>query len=194
MNSSTSVVVPVPDNSDSSAPDSSVSVPDSSVPLMPPPPPPSLDLLLIFTELTRLENIISNVNELVSLNIDNNSIEFIQMVIEKSPDTFKSISSKMSAILQDGVLNSDDVPLLINIIKDVMNIDHKKMARNMMTVENVLKFVKSMIEILIVKDHIKVDDKDKIFKLMDISFTLLTTSIDTSETITDCIKRLFKCG
>ena len=193
MNSSTSVVVPVPDNSDSSAPDSSVSVPDSSVPLMPP-PPPSLDLLLIFTELTRLENIISNVNELVSLNIDNNSIEFIQMVIEKSPETFKSISSKMSAILQDGVLNSDDVPLLINIIKDVMNIDHKKMARNMMTVENVLKFVKSMIEILIVKDHIKVDDKDKIFKLMDISFTLLTTSIDTSETITDCIKRLFKCG
>ena len=190
MNSSTSVVVPVPDNSDSSVPDSSA---HDNLPLMPPPPPPSLDLLLIFTELTRLENIISNVNELVSLNIDDKSIEFIQMVIEKSPDTFKSISSKMSAILQDGVLNSDDVPLLINIIKDVMNIDHKKMDRNMMTVENVLKFVKSMIEILIVKDHIKVDDKDKIFKLMDISFTLLTTSIDTSETITDCIKRLFKC-
>jgi hypothetical protein len=131
--------------------------------------------------------------EMLNLNIDKNGLDFINMLLEKSPEAFSNISKNISVVLQDGVLNSDDVPTLIHLIKDIMNINKKQIARNMLTVDNVIIFVKTLLEVLIVKNIVKVINKEKIFQLIDISFTLLTTSIDTSESIMDCAGRYFKC-
>ena len=116
------------------------------------------------------------------------------MLLYKSPETLNSISEKISEVLQDGVLNTDDVPILINLVKDIMNMDRNKISISMLSIDNVIVFIKTIFEILIIKDHIKVENKDKIFQLMDISFLLLTTSLDTKVNLVDCIKRLFKCA
>ena len=47
---------------------------------------------------------------------------------------------------------------------------------------------------LIIKNHVKVDNKEKVFTLMEVSFTLLTTSLDTNVKCLDCVKRFFTCN
>ena len=159
--------------------------------LIPPTPPINkLDLLLEFSELL---NVKENLDELITLNINKNGIDFIKMLLDKSPATFNSLSTKINEIIKDGELNTDDVPILINIIKDVMNLDIKKLQKEMLTLDNVLNFIKTLLEILIVKDKIKVNNKEKVFQLIDVSFSLLTTSINLNENLFDCLKKYFKC-
>ena len=159
--------------------------------LIPPTPPINkLDLLLVFTELL---NVKENLDELITLNINKNGIDFIKMLLDKSPATFNSLSTNINEIIKDGELNTDDVPILITIIKDVMNLDIKKLQKEMLTLDNVLNFIKTLLEILIVKDKIKVNNKEKVFQLIDVSFALLTTSINLNENLFDCLKKYFKC-
>jgi len=168
---------------------------ENSEPLMPPPAPkpeptPALDLVEVFTSFLIIPN---EINKLLELKVDQRGIDFILMLLDKSPDTLRHISSQLHTVLQDGVLNTDDVPVLINMVKDVMNTDRNKIAFNMLSVENVLVFIKTVLEILIIKNYVKVINKEKIFTLMDVSFTLLTTSLDTNVKCVDCVKRLFSC-
>lgn len=179
MSESNSLKIVIPDNNQEAS-------------LMPPPPPRnSVDIFLLLNDLFLLEE---NINNLISLNIDKHGIDIIKMFLEKAPDTFKDISLNINKVIEDGMLNTDDVPIIVNLIKDVMNFDKKKLTKELLNVENILIFIKTLIEILIAEQHIKVNNKEKVFQLIDISFTLLTSSIDTSESIIDCIKRLFKCG
>jgi hypothetical protein len=177
---------------------------ENSEPLMPPPTPTTqvptthtpvpttpLDLVEIFSNLLISKRELQN---LTTLNVDQKGIDFIYMLLDKSPATLNSISEKISEVLQDGVLNTDDVPILINLVKDIMNMDRNKISISMLSIDNVIVFIKTIFEILIIKDHIKVENKDKVFQLMDISFLLLTTSLDTKVNLVDCIKRLFKCA
>lgn len=158
---------------------------------MPPAPPSNkLDLLLLFTDLLDVKE---NVDELLNLKISKEGLDFIKMLLTKSPSTFASLSDKINEVIKDGELNTDDVPVIVNIIKDVMNLDVKKLQKDMLTLENVLNFIKTLLEVLIVKNHIKVQNKEKVFQLIDVSFALLTTSIDLNENLLDCIKRYFKC-
>ena len=162
------------------------------VPTTPTPVPTTpLDLVEIFSYLLISKR---ELQKFPSLNVDQKGIDFISMLLYKSPETLNSISEKISEVLQDGVLNTDDVPILINLVKDIMNMDRNKISISMLSIDNVIVFIKTIFEILIIKDHIKVENKDKIFQLMDISFLLLTTSLDTKVNLIDCIKRLFKCA
>jgi hypothetical protein len=164
---------------------------ENSEPLMPPPAPtPALDLVEVFTSFLIIP---AEINKLLELKVDQRGIDFILMLLDKSPDTLRHISSQLHTVLQDGVLNTDDVPVLINMVKDVMNTDRNKIAFNMLSVENILVFIKTVLELLIIKNYVKVINKEKVFALMDVSFTLLTTSLDTNFKCVDCIKRLFSC-
>ena len=156
-----------------------------------PVPTTPLDLVEIFSYLLISKR---ELQKFTTLNVDQKGIDFISMLLYKSPETLNSISEKISEVLQDGVLNTDDVPILINLVKDIMNMDRNKISISMLSIDNVIVFIKTIFEILIIKDHIKVENKDKIFQLMDISFLLLTTSLDTKVNLVDCIKRLFKCA
>ena len=169
-----------------------VPVPTTPVPTTPTPVPTTpLDLVEIFSYLLISKR---ELQKFTTLNVDQKGIDFISMLLYKSPETLNSISEKISEVLQDGVLNTDDVPILINLVKDIMNMDRNKISISMLSIDNVIVFIKTIFEILIIKDHIKVENKDKIFQLMDISFLLLTTSLDTKVNLVDCIKRLFKCA
>lgn len=168
---------------------------ENSEPLMPPPVPThapthAIDLVQDFTSFLIIQ---SEVDKLLELKVDQRGIDFIFMLLDKSPDTLRRISSQLQTVIQDGVLNTDDVPVLINMVKDVMNADRNKISFNMLSVENVLVFIKTVLEILIIKNYVKVINKEKIFALMDVSFTLLTTTLDTNVKCVDCVKRLFHC-
>lgn len=149
-----------------------------------------LDLFLIFGELFSVKE---QVDELVQLKIDERGLELIKTIVNTLPETFNSISEKINEIVKDEVLNIDDVPILVNLIKDVVNSDIKKLKQILPTVEDALLFLKTILEILINKDYVKVEDKEKVFKMIDVSFLLLSTSIDIKEDCYTFLKKCFKC-
>ena len=168
---------------------------DSLVPIdreiLPPAPPKSkLELLMIIGELFSVKE---KVDELLTFNIDNKGIQLVKNIVDYLPDTFNSISDKVNEILKDGVLNTDDVPVLVNLVKDVANSDIKLLKKILPTVEEVLLFLKTLLEILINKNYIQVENKEKVFELLNISFLLLSTTIDIKDDCITSIKKLFKC-
>ena len=151
------------------------------------------NMLDLFVLLNDIFNVKENVDNLITLNINLEGVNFIKEVLQYTPDTLKLISNQINEIVKDGVLNTDDVPFIINLVKDIINLDFKKNKNIKFTVENSLLFIKTLLEIFIVKEIIKVNNRDKVFNLIDVSFLLLTTSIDAKKDCITCLKKMFKC-
>ncbi len=152
----------------------------------------NLDLVVILGELFGVE---SKINELkLELKLKDSNIEFIKFIISNFPECLKEISNNLSIVLEDGKLDVSDVPILINMVKSIVNNTSKSIKKvKSVTIDQLVDFIRNVIEILIHKDYIKVDNKDKVFKLIFVSVELLNTSVDASQSIFDCVKRLFKC-
>ena len=151
-----------------------------------------LDLVKILGELLDAKSTIDDLK--LELKLKDSNIEFIQFILNSFPDCLKEISKGLDDVLEDGKLDISDVPTIVNMVKSIMNNSSKTMKKvRKITVEELIDFIKNIIEILIHKDIIKVENKEKVFKLISVSVELLTTSVDVSNSIYDCLKRLFKC-
>lgn len=151
-----------------------------------------LDLVKILGELLDAKSTIDDLK--LELKLKDSNIEFIQFILNSFPDCLKEISTGLDDVLEDGKLDISDVPTIVNMVKSIMNNSSKTMKKvKKITVEELINFIKNIIEILIHKDIIKVEKKEKVFKLISVSVELLTTSVDVSNSIYDCLKRLFKC-
>ena len=151
-----------------------------------------LDLVKILGELLDAKSTIDDLK--LELKLKDSNIEFIQFILNSFPDCLKEISTGLDDVLEDGKLDISDVPTIVNMVKSIMNNSSKTMKKvRKITVEELIDFIKNIIEILIHKDIIKVENKEKVFKLISVSVELLTTSVDVSNSIYDYLKRLFKC-
>jgi hypothetical protein len=159
-----------------------------------PPTPPlkinTIDMVFILTELFADDE---KMKTLLQLDIDSEGVDFIRILLEKSPEVLKDISKDINEILRDGILNTDDVPILVNLIKNVMNLNVKNIQKELLKIDKVLSFLKALLEILIIEGYIKVVNKEKVFNLIDVSFLLLSSTIDQDTNLLDCFKRYFKC-
>ena len=108
----------------------------------------------------------TKMNELkVNLKLDNEFIELVKKINELYPDLLKEIDISLIDIISDKVIDSNDIPNLIVIIKNV----YKKFTEqdrfkkiNKITLEDSINFIKNLILILIELEHIKVNDKEKV--------------------------------
>lgn len=148
-----------------------------------------LDLVLILTELYGVDDY---VNEFASLNIDKETVELIKKILDNSPKLFQNISDRLTEILSDNVLNTDDVPVLVKLIKDILNLSLPDLSEIELTVEKLINLVKKLLELLINKEYIKVENKEKVFTLISISFELLSSSVDIKQDIFKSIIKFFK--
>ena len=151
----------------------------------------NLDLINILVELLDVE---SKVNDLkLELKLKESNVDFIRFMLSNFPDCFDKISTSLNIVLEDGKLDVSDVPILVNLIKDVVKNNSKPINQiKKVSVEELIDFIRNIIEILIHKDFIKVENKEKVFKLIFVSVELLNTSIDVSQNLWDFIKKCFK--
>ena len=147
-----------------------------------------LDLVLILTELYGVDDY---VNKFASLNIDKETVELIKKILDKSPKLFENISNRLDEILLDNVLNTDDVPVLVKLIKDILNLSIPDLSDIELTVEKLINLVKKLLELLINKDYIKVENKEKVFTLISISFELLSSSVNIKQDIFKSLVKFF---
>ena len=142
-----------------------------------------LDLVKILAEVFELEN---EVNKLqLELKLKESNINFIKFMMKNFPESLKDISSKLDIVLEDGKLDLTDVPILVSLVKDIVKNKSKTINKlKKVTVEELIDFIRNILEILIHKNYIHVEDKDKVFKLIFVSVELLNTTIDVSEDLT----------
>ena len=151
-----------------------------------------IDLLMILGEMLKDELGINNLK--LELKLKDSNLKLIKDVVDSFPECLNKISSSMEFVLQDDKLDVSDVPILVKLVKDIVNgtsngVDKLKNV----TVEQWVDFIRNIIEILIHKNIIKVDDKEKVFKLLFVSSELLSTTIEVSGGVTSIFKKCFNC-
>jgi hypothetical protein len=127
-----------------------------------------------------------SVNKLkTSIKISDKSIEFIRLLVNSSPEVFKIIEKDLNAIIVDGVLDVADLPSVILLVKDVLNLnlDSIKSGIKNLTLQNSIQFIKDLLLILIEEDYITVNDKKTVERLIDACIELLSSTINVKTTI-----------
>jgi hypothetical protein len=140
------------------------------------------DIIVLLIKILSSEE---SVNKLkASIKISDKSVEFIRLLLNHSPEVFKSIDKDIKTIMVDGVLDVEDLPSVILLVKDVLNLnldDIKSGVKNL-TVQDSIQFIKDLLLILIEEEYIIVNDKNTIEKLIDACIDLLSSTINLKTT------------
>jgi hypothetical protein len=132
-----------------------------------------------------------SVNKLkASIKISDKSIEFTRLLVNKSPEVFNNIAKDINAIMVDGVLDIVDLPSVILLIKDVLNLNLETIAISIkdLTVQDSIQFIKDLLLILIEEDFIIVNDKKTVEKLIDACIELLSSTINLKTSVVSLFK------
>ena len=132
----------------------------------------------------------------IDLNLNTKFLDFLKKVTESYPELLNDIEKSLSDIVSDKVIDSNDIPKLIVLIKNVYkNFNDSNNFKKLfnVTIEDSIYFIKNIILILIELDYIKVKDKNEVTQIIELCIDLLTTSVDVTETLYDRITSCFKC-
>ena len=132
----------------------------------------------------------------VDLNLSTQFLDFLSKITESYPELLNEIEKSLTDIVSDKVIDSNDIPKLVVLIKNVYknfndSNNFKKLFK--ITIEDSINFIKNILLILIELEHIKVKDKDSVIIIIDLCIDLLTTSVDVTETLISKFKSCFKC-
>ena len=121
------------------------------------------------------------------INIGIQSAEIITRIVESFPDILYDLDKHVVEIMADNVIDIYDVPKLILMVKDLVNVNAKQLKKIKIIREEGVIFVNDILFILIDTNVIKTgDNKDAVLELLKLSVTMLSASVDLDETI--------KCG
>lgn len=118
------------------------------------------------------------------INLNDESIQVINLILGSNTTIFNDLSKHIKYIIEDKVLDSNDVPSLILIIKDIVNINTAQINKLKLTREQIIVFIKNILFILIESDTIKVTDKETVKQLIELSIQLLSTKINVQKRVT----------
>ena len=132
----------------------------------------------------------------VDLNLSTQFLDFLSKITESYPELLNEIEKSLTDIVSDKVIDSNDIPKLVVLIKNVYknfndSNNFKKLFK--ITIEDSINFIKNILLILIELEHIKVKDKDSVIIIIDLCIDLLTTSVDVTETLISKFKSCFRC-
>ena len=144
--------------------------------------------------LNKLLNNEESVNALkTSIKITDKSIEFIRIMVNNNPEVFKIIEKDINEVIIDGILDLADLPSLILLVKDVLNLnmDAIKESIKNLTIHDSIQFIKDLLLILIEEDYIFVYDKTNIEKSICIYIELLSSTINIIKTPVSLFSSIF---
>jgi len=152
------------------------------------------DLISFFADLFNETDKLNDLKIKLSYKIDDSIIDLIKIIKQSSPDSLKDISNLFEEISADGKLNINDIPKIVLVIAELYNSKLNSVLRkNNLTVSNVLELIKFIIHSAVELDLVNVEDKVKMFQVLDLSLSLLNTTIQISalSSIKDACSRFF---
>ena len=142
--------------------------------------PVNSPILLETTILNQLlAKITNNKDFLLSINLTETEINIINLILSNHPELLNNICNDISDIVKDKVINMNDIPRIILLLKNVINL--YSTTKNLKIKKNdIIDFIKNILIILINSDIIKIDSEDKVLinNLIILSVQLLETNVN----------------
>ena len=153
-------------------------------------------------EVSKIEEFIINVLsgkdiDTNKLNLDSNVVELIKLINTEARSVIKLIKNTVNDVLQDGKLDSSDVPKLVLLITTLMNSDLKNLlVGGKIKLDDIVNLIKSLLKGLIDNSLMVVDNAQSMFKLFDASLELLkfkfeVPSVSSLASLTQCCVPIF---
>jgi hypothetical protein len=117
------------------------------------------------------------------IKLNEESIKVINLILGSNTTIFNDLSKHIKDVISDKVIDINDIPSIILIIKDIVNINTKQINKLKLTREQVITFIKNVLFILIESETIKVKDKQTVEQLIDLSVQLLSTKINVQRVV-----------
>ena len=137
------------------------------------------DLVTFFSQLFNGTEKLNELKSKISYKVDDKVVSLIKLLVDNSPDSIKGISKLFEEISADGKLDMNDVPKIVLVITQLYKTNLKELfGKNSLKVEDLLELIKFMVHSVIELDLVKVEDKQKIFQMLDISLSLLATTVE----------------
>ena len=132
-------------------------------------------------------------NEIIDkLHLDQESINIINDILKNHPSILDNITNDLTKILNDGEINSNDIPSIILLLKDSYNL-YVSTKELKITQKQVLEFIKNTMIILIESNILKTNEENKVMivMLINTSICLLESQINLNKTV-NCSFNCFK--
>ena len=114
----------------------------------------------------------------MSFKITDNVLSLIKVLLKDSPKSVEKISNTISDIISDGVLDAFDIPKIVLLITELHNTNLKDVFIDQnIRINDLFDLIKFIIHLIVERKYVKVENQDKIFKMLDMSLTLLNTTI-----------------
>ena len=141
----------------------------------------NIEFLLHYFIINKIKDLSFNEN----IKLDTNSINVINLILNKHPKLIKDIEPHIKNIIFDNVVSAKDIPEILLLITDVLNTNALQLNKLKLTRDQVINFVKNVFIILIETNVIKTSDQDKVLvlSLLEVSIKLLETKVNVQKVI-----------
>lgn len=118
------------------------------------------------------------------IKLDKNGAQVLHKIIESMPKLIDDIGARILTIVSDDVIDMNDLPTFILLVKDIVNINVKDLKKIKVTRGDIADMIEAIIFILIDTDVIKTgDNKDSFLALLKLSMQILDASVELDKTI-----------
>ena len=124
----------------------------------------------VFAKLVAILTSDADLSKKISYSVDPVVIALLRELLEKSPTV---LSKTFGTILEDGKIDASDVPRVVLLITQLRTAEFPTISPSL-----IVSVIKLLIHSLVVFECVKVDDKERILSVLDVSLSLLTTTID----------------
>jgi hypothetical protein len=124
------------------------------------------------------ELLLSNINS-PSCILTQEQINWINVFIIASPESFQKIDDGLKNITSDGKIELHEIPSIIKLFADIYNSESIK--KGISNSDNIIVFIKYTIDVIFESKYLILQDieKNAVHKLIDISLDLLNMNLPT---------------
>jgi len=118
--------------------------------------------------------------------LNESDIRIISLVLLKYPKLFDDMSIHITKIMNDNLVNLQDIPEILLLLKDVLNVNTSQINKLKITRYECLDLIKNILIILIQSNIIKFgseDTKKLGINMIDLSIKLLETKVNVKKVI-----------
>jgi hypothetical protein len=124
----------------------------------------------VFGKLIAILTSDSELSKKISYPVDPVVIALLKEILEKSPTV---LSKTFGTILEDGKIDASDIPRVVLLITQLRTAEFPTISPNLL-----VSVIKLLIQSLVEFEYVKVANKQQILDMLDVSLSLLTTTID----------------
>lgn len=127
--------------------------------------------------LNKLLEKINDKNFMIKIKLNDSELNIINVILKNHPKILDEICLNVSTIIKDKILDTNDIPSIILLCKNIFNV-YVSSNKIKLTKKEIVDFIKNIVIILVESEIVNTNDKALILAMINLSIQLLETKID----------------